>query len=112
MPKLSPSNFPAVATKISQKQNRHLIGDREYGGGGYLNSKNDAQTVLDAYHSGDAVILGRNDAGFPVVRFEGVTGTNVNRGAGYPSQPTNVFIIKGTAKLSIVLTRSNWETRK
>lgn len=62
----------------------------------------DAQKVLDAYHSGDAVILGKNSQGFPVVRVDGVTGTNVNIGAGINSQPTSVFIIKGTKSPSIV----------
>ncbi|MCY1535722.1 hypothetical protein D9M68_711380 [compost metagenome] len=61
-----------------------------------------AQRVLDAYHSGSATILGKSSQGFPVVRFEGVTGVNVNKGAGYSAQLTNVFLIKGTKSPSIV----------
>ncbi|MFN4102461.1 MAG: polymorphic toxin type 50 domain-containing protein [Pararhodobacter sp.] len=71
-----------MRTAVSQKQNRHIEGRPEYRGGGTLSSQADAQRVLDAYHSGDAVILGRTSQGFAVVRFDGVTGTNNNVGAG------------------------------
>lgn len=66
---------------------------------------------LDAYHSGQAVVLGKNPHGFPIVKFEGVTGTNVNLGAGISNQPTNVFIIKGTKSPSIVPTNPNWSPK-
>ncbi len=75
-----------------------------------MNSFNDAQEVLNAYHSGRVQILG-NHNGAPVVRFEGVTGTNVNIGAGFPNQPTNVFWIKGTSSPSVVPMSPNWRPK-
>lgn len=73
-----------------------------------MNSFDNAQAVLNAYHSGRTELLGYSRQGFPVVRYKGVTGTNVNLGAGYQNQPTNVFIIKGTTSPSIVPTSPNW----
>ena len=108
---LTPRDFPEVAGKISQKQLRHIAGRPELearGGGGFLNSVDDAQKVLDAYRIGQVKILGKNAQGFPVVKFEGVTGTNVNAGVGITAQPTNVFIIKGTKSPSIVPANPNW----
>ncbi|MCO4016929.1 filamentous hemagglutinin N-terminal domain-containing protein [Pseudomonas aeruginosa] len=108
---LTLKDFPDVSTKISQKQLRHIAGTQQLearGGGGFLNSVSDAQKVLDAYHTGQVKILGRNAQGFPVVKFEGVTGTNVNLGVGITDQATNVFIIKGTKSPSIVPTNPNW----
>lgn len=108
---LTPKDFPEVAGKISQKQLRHIAGRPELearGGGGFLNSVDDAQKVLDAYRIGQVKILGKNAQGFPVVKFEGVTGTNVNAGVGITGQPTNVFIIKGTKSPSIVPANPNW----
>ncbi|WP_339489674.1 hypothetical protein [Pseudomonas sp. EL_65y_Pfl2_R95] len=108
---LTPIDFPEVAGKISQKQLRHIAGRPELearGGGGFLNSVDDAQKVLDAYRIGQVKILGKNAQGFPVVKFEGVTGTNVNAGVGITGQPTNVFIIKGTKSPSIVPANPNW----
>ncbi|WP_448651370.1 two-partner secretion domain-containing protein [Pseudomonas fluorescens] len=108
---LTPKDFPEVNGKISQKQLRHIAGRPELearGGGGFLNSVDDAQKVLDAYRMGEVKILGKNAQGFPVVKFEGVTGTNVNAGVGITGQPTNVFIIKGTKSPSIVPANPNW----
>lgn len=95
----------------SQKQLRHLAGTAENAknGGGFMNSVADAQSVLDAVHSGKATLLGTNKAGFPVYRFNGVTGTNVNAGAGITGQSTNVFIIKGTTSPSVVPTNPFWK---
>ncbi|OKL42764.1 hypothetical protein A3843_00165 [Pseudovibrio exalbescens] len=106
--RLTAADFPKVRTTVSQKQNRHIEGRAEYRGGGTLVSQADAQRVLDAYHSGDAIILGKTSQGFPVVRFNGVTGINNNVGAGIANQPTNVFIVKGTASPSIVPSNPNW----
>ncbi|MFG0382588.1 filamentous hemagglutinin N-terminal domain-containing protein [Pseudomonas sp. zbq_18] len=111
---LTPKDFPDVSTKISQKQLRHIAGTQQLearGGGGFLNSVSDAQKVLDAYHAGQVKILGRNAQGFPVVKFEGITGTNVNLGVGITDQATNVFIIKGTKSPSIVPTNPNWSPK-
>ncbi|MDU0820614.1 hypothetical protein Q8X07_29705 [Pseudomonas aeruginosa] len=111
---LTLKDFPDVSTKISQKQLRHIAGTQQLearGGGGFLNSVSDAQKVLDAYHTGQVKILGRNAQGFPVVKFEGVTGTNVNLGVGITDQATNVFIIKGTKSPSIVPINPNWSPK-
>lgn len=111
---LTLKDFPDVSTKISQKQLRHIAGTQQLearGGGGFLNSVSDAQKVLDAYHTGQVKILGRNAQGFPVVKFEGVTGTNVNLGVGITDQAANVFIIKGTKSPSIVPTNPNWSPK-
>jgi len=100
-----------VSTTISrQKQGRHVQGDPLHDGTGksYLNSQADAQRVLDAYHSGDATVLGRTSNGNIVVRYDGVTGYNNNPGAGFLDQPTNVFMIKGTRSPSIVPINPNW----
>ena len=109
---LSTADFPEIAAEVSQKQLRHIADRPELaarGGGSYFDSKADAQAVLDAYHSGTATIIGKSSQGFPVVRYEGVTGTNVNLGAGFSNQPTNVFFIKGTASPSVVPTNPNWK---
>jgi RHS repeat-associated protein len=97
-----------VNSTISQKQLRHVRGTPQYRGGGVMDSIDDAQAVLSAFRNGDAVILGYNRQGFPVVRYEGVTGTNINLGAGITGQPTNVFIIKGTTSPSVVPTNPMW----
>jgi RHS repeat-associated protein len=86
-----------------QKQARHLAGTTKPGGG-FLNSKEDAQAVLDAVHSGNATFLGTSKTGYQIYRFNGVTGTNVNLGVGITGQPTNVFLIKGTTSPSVVPT--------
>lgn len=88
---------------MSLRQNRHLAGTA-LEGKGYLDSMNDAQAVLDAVHAGKAQFLGNTNSGWPVYRYNGVTGTNVNLGVGISSQPTNVFYIKGTSRPSIVPT--------
>ena len=106
--KWTTKDFPGVGTKISQKQLRHIKGRPEYRGGGYFDNVADAQKVLDAFHSGAAKIIGKTSQGFPVVRYLGVTGTNVNVSAGFPNQPTNVFIIKGTTSTSVVPANPNW----
>ncbi|MFN3166953.1 MAG: RHS repeat-associated core domain-containing protein, partial [Phycisphaeraceae bacterium] len=97
-----------VGSKVSQKQLRHIKGRQEYRGGGFLESITDAQKVLDNFHVGDATIIGKTRQGFPVVRVYNVTGTNVNVAAGFPNQPTNVFIIKGTVSPSVVPANPNW----
>lgn len=66
---LTPKDFPEVSTKISQRQNGHTAGTQqleERGSVGFVNSASDAQKVLDAYHSGQVKILGKNGQGFPV----------------------------------------------
>lgn len=49
----------SIRTTVSaQRQGRHVLGDRLYSGGSYFNSADDAQRVLDDFHSGAAEILG------------------------------------------------------
>ncbi len=98
----------AVNTSISaQRQGRHVLGARQYAGGSYFMSADDAQRVLDDFHSGAAEILGvkGNDI---VIRTPNVTGFNVNLGAGFPNQATNVFFIKGTRSPSVVPYNPAW----
>jgi hypothetical protein len=101
----------SIGTKVSQKQYRHVEGRQEWisrGKGSYFKSLKEAQAVLDAYHSGVAKVLGQTKQGHIVVQYEGVTGFNNNPGAGFLNQPTNVFMIKGTAAPSVVPTSPSW----
>lgn len=108
VPVLVHNSSPCISTKLSQKQYRHVEGRPEFGGGSYLKSFNDGKQVLDAYHAGRTTVLGTTKEGHTVIRYDGVTGYNNNPGAGYVDQPTNVFMIKGTEKPSIVPTSPNW----
>jgi RHS repeat-associated protein len=106
-PKIEQNNN--INKKISvQKQARHIAGTAKPGGG-FLNNLEDAQTVLNAVHSGEATYLDTSSQGHLVYRFDGVTGTNVNIGAGISGQPTNVFMIKGTIHPTIVPTNPFWK---
>ena len=84
-----------------QKQARHIAGSAPKGKG-YLDKIEDAQAVLDAVFSGEAKYLGKSREGHSIFRFEKVTGTNVNQGAGIVGQPTNIFLVKGTKTPTIV----------
>jgi RHS repeat-associated protein len=99
----------SVGTAISgQRQGRHLAGASQYNGGGYFNSLDDAQGVLDAFHSGSAQVLGTTRAGNIVVRVPGVTGFNNNPAASFVDQATDVFFIKGSSSVSVVPANPNW----
>jgi uncharacterized protein YukE len=99
---------PDVNTKISrQKQeNGHLPTKKNpTPEGGYFENLDDAQAVLDAYHSGAArVIEIKEPSGDILVEYDEVTGFNNNQGAKYLNQPTHRFIIKGTRSVKIVPT--------
>ncbi|WP_203337078.1 polymorphic toxin type 50 domain-containing protein [Nocardioides limicola] len=98
----------AINSSISaQRQGRHVLGARQYKGGSYFNSADDAQSVLDDFHSGAAQVLGvkGNDI---VVRAPNVTGFNHNPGAGFPNQATNVFFIKGSSSPSVIPDSPGW----
>lgn len=90
-----------------QKQARHIEGTAGRGKS-YLNSLRDAQSILDAVHSGKATYLGTSKAGHQIYKYSEITGTNVNLGVGIKGQPTNIFMIKGTASPSIVPTNPIW----
>jgi len=96
-------NFPDISTKLSQKQNRHLKGHPQTQAS-YVKNIDDAKEVLSAFHIGKTKVVGKTKQGFPIINYKGVTGVNVNKGAGYLNQQTNTFIIKGTTKPSIVPT--------
>ncbi|WP_017622540.1 polymorphic toxin-type HINT domain-containing protein [Nocardiopsis chromatogenes] len=97
--------LPQVNTKIStQKQNRHILGGKGHSNGGYLNSHADAQAVLDAYHSGNARVIGTTKAGHIKIEVKSVTGYDNNPRMGRKDVPTHTFLIKGTKSPSIVPT--------
>jgi hypothetical protein len=102
------AEIDAIGETISpQGQARHIEGTPQWtarGEGGYFKSSGDAQAVLDAVKSGDAQILGRTANGQLLVRYDGIVGFNNNAKAGFVDQPTNVFIVKGTTKVSVVPT--------
>ncbi|WP_197409099.1 PAAR domain-containing protein [Psychrobacter sp. ENNN9_III] len=95
-----------TSTKIAQSQRKHIKGDSQHKHGSYFNSTQEAQEVLDAFHSNKATIVGYNRQNQPIVRYDGISGvystTNKNR-VTYTA-PTNYFIIKGTKKVSVVPT--------
>jgi hypothetical protein len=98
----------AINTSISaRRQGRHVLGARQYGGGSYFNSADDAQRVLDDFQSGAAQVLGVKGNNI-VVRAPNVTGFNHNPGAGLPNQATNVFFIKGSSSPSVVSYNPAW----
>jgi hypothetical protein len=96
------------ATVSMQRQGRHVLGAQQYQGGSYFTSADDAQSVLNAFRSGSAEILGMKGSDI-VVRVPGVTGFNVNPGSGFPNQATNVFFIKGTSSPSVVPHNPAWK---
>jgi hypothetical protein len=63
---------------------------------------------LDEVDTFEALYKNMIIAGHQVVKCNGVTGTNVNIRAGITGQPTNVFLIKGTASPTVVPTNPNW----
>lgn len=100
--RLSASDFPNVGNTISpQAQDRHIINSKLYVRGGYLNSRKDAQRILDDFHSGKSMIIGRHSGG-PIVRNESVVGFDMNQRRERLHSPTNNFWIKGETKVSIV----------
>lgn len=100
---IDPLGLAPENCKVSrQKQGRHVIDDRNYGGGGYFTSHDEAQHVLDAYHSGEAKVFGETKEGHTLLDYEGVTGYNHNPANGYPNQATNRFMIKGVSRPSVV----------
>jgi hypothetical protein len=105
------SPLGAIGKRISQKQLRHIKGRKEWvdrGQGSYLNSVDDAQAILDAAHDGTAQVLGKTRQGHVVVQWDDVVGFNNNPSAGYVDQATNVFMIKGSTKPSVVPTNPHW----
>ncbi|MGN7979444.1 RHS repeat-associated core domain-containing protein [Microbacterium sp. 22195] len=99
----------SINSSISvQRQNRHVIDAKEYGGGSYFKSVDDAQRVLDDFHSGRAQVLGVKKNGDIVVKTSSVTGYNNNPRAGFVDQATDVFFIKGTRSPSVVPYTPGW----
>ncbi|WP_017557369.1 polymorphic toxin-type HINT domain-containing protein [Nocardiopsis baichengensis] len=95
--------LPQVNTKISkQKQDRHILGEQGYNGGGYFTSHSDAQAVLDAYHNGSAKVIGMTQRGHIKIKVDSVTGYDNNVRQNRRDAPTHVFMIKGTKSPSVV----------
>ncbi|WNZ10970.1 polymorphic toxin-type HINT domain-containing protein [Streptomyces sp. 11x1] len=95
--------LPQVQKTISkQKQDRHILNGNGYRGGGYFNSHADAQKVLDAYHGGQAQVMGVTKNGHIQIRVSSVTGYDNNPRAGRLGVATNIFMIKGTKSPSVV----------
>jgi hypothetical protein len=94
-----------------QKQNRHVYGTKEWetSKGGYLRSHDDAQKILDDFHNGSAIVLGKTKQGHILVKHPGVVGYNNNPASGYTNQTTNVFLIKGSSSPSVVPTSPSKE---
>ncbi|MFF3216967.1 RHS repeat domain-containing protein [Streptomyces sp. NPDC002886] len=109
-----PGGAGKISTKLAQTQMRHIKGRKEYldagGTGSYLLHFKEGQEILAAYHQGRTTVLGTTKNGHIVIRYNGITGYNNNpgAGAGHLDQPTNVFMIKGTARPSIVPITPNW----
>ncbi|MEV5496667.1 DNRLRE domain-containing protein [Nonomuraea fuscirosea] len=96
-------DVPKVQFLISkQKQDRHILGGKGYKGGGYFNSHQDAQAVLDAYHSGQAQVIGVTKTGNIQIRVDSVVGYDNNPRMNRFGVPTHIFMIKGTQSPSIV----------
>jgi hypothetical protein len=97
-----------VSPQIStQAQARHIFGTPEWtarGEGGYFTSQAEAQTVVNAVKDGSATVLGRTSSGQLLVEYDLVTGFNNNVKNGFVGQPTHIFIVKGTVKVSVVPT--------
>ncbi|MEZ4234679.1 MAG: hypothetical protein R3F59_00630 [Myxococcota bacterium] len=103
-----------MGAQVSQKQLRHVGGRPEWqarGQGGYLKSVEDAQSVLDAAHSGGARVVGKTPQGHTVVEYKGVTGYNNNPAAGFTNQPTHTFMIKGSKSPSVVPMSPTWKPK-
>jgi hypothetical protein len=77
--------------------------------GGYLRSHDDAQKILDDFHNGSAIVLGKTKQGHILVKHPGVVGYNNNPASGYTNQTTNVFLIKGSSSPSVVPTSPSKE---
>lgn len=117
-PKIQPPTpseaLKRIGKKVSGKQRRHVRGTKERAqrpGGGELGSVEEAQAVLDAAHAGEAELLGITSQGHVVVRYRGVTGVHNSPGTGTVNQPTNVFLIKGSSRPSVVPTSPNWKPK-
>jgi len=99
-----------ISRSISeQKQDHHVQPSRLYGGGGYFSSRAGSQSVLNAFHSGGGFIMGRNIGNSQIFfHYGGAAGFNQNLGAGFINQTTNMFMIKGTSRVSVVPINPRW----
>ena len=96
----------ALSERISrQKQLRHLKGSPLHRRGGYFDDPADAQRVLDAVHDGSAEVFGITRGQDLLVRFDDVAGVHVNLDGGVFGVDTTTFVVKGSAKPSVVPVR-------
>ena len=88
------------------KMGRHLKGHPDFiKGKSYFNSIDDAQNVLDAYHSGNTTVLQVVNENTVIVKYEGATGYFQNMPmirAGKTAETTNIFQITGSNQAKIV----------
>ncbi len=95
-------------TKNQGKMGRHLLGHPDFGkvvGKSYFENVEEAQKVLDAYHSGKTTVLQVLEDNKVIVKFEGATGYYHNEAmilAGKPREATHIFEIVGTKQAKIV----------
>ena len=95
------NKFAKTKNKVAQTQRKHLKGDSQYKGEGYVDSVADAQKVLTNYKNGKVEYLGTKNIGGIVIRDRSVTGTDVSDGI---SAKTNIFIINTTQHPNIITT--------
>jgi RHS repeat-associated protein len=102
-----------IGTRINEvNQSRHLLGSPNYNNGGYFINLNQAQAVLNGFHSGAGTVIGAVPArGQIFFKFSGAQGFNNNPGAGYLNQPTNTFMIKGTSRVSVSPVSPSWRPK-
>lgn len=102
-------DIPNISTNMRAKdQKRHIKDHPDHDHGGYMESLADARTVLANFHNGTAVVLGKTRNGHIIIRDNSVTGYNTNVRTGHMNQPTNVFLIKGSSRPSIVPYNPEW----
>ena len=96
----------ALSDRVSrQKQLRHLSDSPTYRHGGYFDDAADAQRVLDAVHDGSAEVIAMTRNQDLLVRYDAVTGIHVSQTPPPTIVETSTFLVKGTAKPSVVPTR-------
>ncbi len=93
-----------TSTKVAQSQRKHIKGDSQHKHGSYFNNSEDAQDVLDAFHSNKASVVGYNRQNQPIIKYQdgkGVYHTKNKNGDVFTSS-TEYYLIKGTKKVSVV----------
>lgn len=104
------SNIVSKNIRFQKQTLEHVIGGERLGTNSYLNSVDDAKSVLNATHNGDAKILSTNASQNRVyVQYDGVKGYYNNNGTIIE---TNKFLIKGVKSATVVPIHPNSITFK